>query len=811
MTIKLTILTILLMACAIAFHTNLYGQTTPQQVKGQVIDEAEKPLPAATVLLLDTKNTEAGKAIADSNGHFNILHNLKGVYTLSITHTGYKPYRSEPFTIGSRNFGNIQLAASADLEAVTVQSKQKTIEIEGGNIIFNVAKSINAQGVDALEVLRKAPGVYVDNQNNISLNGKQGALILLDGKQTYLSGRELADLLKSMPSSAIRSIEIINTPGAKYDAAGSAGIINIKTNKSQVKGFAGTLTTGLAMGVTLKQNQDLSFNYRKNKYNLYGSYNHILGNYNYVYGSDRTQSNKRYNSATDDVDKRQKMGARLGLDYNLDKQQTIGLLLTGNFVFGGGLTETRTDIGPANSSIVEQTLTAANDYYFQQTDRYNANLNYKYENEKGTVLNLDADYGFFRKGNRNLQSNSYTGPQQNILSQNLYRSFNNIDINLRAFKLDYTTNIWKGTLEAGGKYSSISTANNARFFHVLSYGDSLDDRRTNYFAFKEQIASAYLSYKKKAGKWTFQGGLRMENTDSKGSLSFKSGGNDSSQNITRNYTNFFPSVSASLQANEANSFSLSWSRRLDRPAYQDLNPFIYLLDELSFWQGNPFLQPQYTHKITLQYVHKSSTVIAVSYLHTNEYSARITDTLQTSKIVMIPRNLGLQKIWSFSLTQTYTPFKWWDITFNGTLNHVQNDIAFDQYRNMDLKQLAGRASLQQRFKLPFALIGEVSSYFNTRRLTGANEVTNGVNQVDLGIQKTVLKNKGTIRLALTDIYKGNRATSQQSFEGFRSTGYGYYEARQLRLNFTYKFAEASNIKGPRTRNSALDNENGRIK
>jgi outer membrane receptor protein involved in Fe transport len=504
------------------------------------------------------------------------------------------------------------------------------------------------------------------------------------------------------------------------------------------------------------------------------------------------------------------MGARLGFDYNINKRNTIGVLLNGNFVYGGGITQTKTDIGLPGSQVYEQTLYAENDYYFQQTNRYNLNLNYKYENERGTMLNIDADYGSFTKGNGNLQSNVYTDQQQTVISNNLYRSLNDIDIHLRAFKADYSTGAWKGTMEIGGKYSDIGTDNNARFFHVLSAGDSLDDRRSNTFQFREQIASGYLNYKKTMGRWTIQGGLRMEHTASEGSLFFKADGNDSTRQITRKYTNLFPSLGLSLKLDDRNDLSLSWSRRIDRPAYQDLNPFIYLLDELSFWQGNPFLQPQYTHKITAQYVYKSSTIIAVSYLHTDAFSARITDTLQTSKMVMIPRNLGNQQVWSASLTQSFSPVKWWDITFNGTLSHVQNKIAFDQYRNMELTQLAGRASLQQRFKLPLAMTAEVSAWFNTRRLSGANEITRGMSQVDLALQKVILKNKGTLRLAFTDIYKGTRFNSLQRFDGFELTSYGYYEARQLRLNFTWKLAD-SGVKGPRTRSSALENEQGRIR
>jgi hypothetical protein len=788
----------------------LQAQAPVRQMRGQVVGQADKPLPAATLVFIDSTNKELLKTIADSNGHFILSHRLQGLCTVVISYTGYNPYRHGPFDLSMSDLGKIRLTVMGTLDEVTVQAKQQLIEMEGGNIVFNVAKSIHAQGVDALEVLKKAPGIFVDNQQSIFLNGRQGALIMIDGKQTYLSGRELADLLKSMPSSAIKSIEIINTPTAKYDASGSAGIINIKTNKSQVKGFSGMVTTGISFGISARQNQDLSLNYRAGRFNVYASYNHFIGHYNYIYGSTRIQNNKVYESATDDVDKRNRMGARLGIDYNINKKNTIGILLNSNFIFGGGLTRTHTGIGPAGSAFYEQTLRAENDYYFQQTNRYNVNVNYKYEHESGTILNLDVDYGFFGKGNGNLQSNSYTNDKDSVLSESLYRSLNDIDIHLGAGKFDYSSPLWKGTLEAGMKYSDIGSANHARFFHVLPSHDSLDNRRSNRFRFSEQLTSGYLNYKKSVGKFTFQGGVRVEHTVSDGTLYFKAGSNDTIQFIKRKYTDIFPSCGLSLKLGESHHFALSYSRRIDRPAYQDLNPFVYLLDELSFWQGNPFLQPQYSGKTALQYVFRNATIATVSYLHTNNYSARITDTLETSKIVMIPRNLGIQKILSFSLTQSFSPRTWWDISCTGTLNHVQNKIAFDQYRNMELRQLAGRVSVQQRFKLPFSMVAEVAGYFSSRKLSGANEITRGISQVDLGLQKTILKNKGTLRLAFSDIYKGTRSNSVQRFDGFEQKSYGYYEARQVRLNFTYKFADAG-VKDPRNRNSALENEQGRIK
>ncbi|HYK75827.1 MAG TPA: outer membrane beta-barrel protein, partial [Daejeonella sp.] len=658
--------------------------------------------------------------------------------------------------------------------------------------------------------LGRAPGVTVGSDNNISLNGKAGAAVLIDGKQTYLSNREIAELLKSMSSSDIRSIEIINSPSAKYDAAGTAGIINVRTLKSHIQGFSASLTSGLSYGAYLRNNQDLSLSFRKNKLTLYGNYSHFVGYYSYLYGADRIQEDKFYNSFTDDIDKRNKMGSRLGADFAIDKKHTVGVLLNGNFIFGGGITDTRTEIGMAPSTQINQVLTAVNDYYAQKTQRYNINLNYKYEDTLGRIINFDADYGDFNKLAGNLQTNKYTSADDIVLSDNLYRSLNGIDISLRAIKLDYTTNLWKGKLETGSKYSSVSSANDSRFLEVKPTTEILDPSRSNRFSYQEKVASAYFNYKKDLGKWQLQGGLRVENSASTGKLDQISPIAGNQQAISRNYTNLFPYFSVNVKPSASNSFSFSYNKRIDRPAYQNLNPFIYLLDELSYWQGNPFLKPQLSQRALLQYVYKSSTIVGLSYTYTDNFSVEVTDTVDKARIVMVPRNLGLQQHLALTLTQTLTPYNWWNITFNGTFFGLYNKIDFGADRKLNLRQAAGRVSLQQTFKLPYSLSGEIMGFYNSRRLVGANQFPNATSQIDLGLQRNFMEKKATLRLVFSDIYKGSKASSVQSVGGLYIHNYSYFETRQVKLNFSYRFA-SGNSKGPRNRSSALENENGRIK
>ena len=775
--------------------------------KFRVMNEKAEGLPSSTITLLKD-SISIYNTVTDSAGFFTLPQQLDADMMV-ITHSGYQEQRLlKPFKF---ELNVIQLVpAGHTLDAVTIAAKQNLVEADAGTITYHVSKSIDAQGMTALEVLKKAPGVFVLNDNTVTLNGKAGVQIMLDGKLTYLSGQELTDLLKTLPASGIKSIEIIANPSAKYDAAGSAGIINIKTNKIIIKGFSGSSTTGVSYGVSVKNNQDLSFSYRHNNFALFGSYNHFVGHYNYLYGSDRLQNTRTYRSATNDTDKRNRVGARIGLDYYLNKKNTIGFLINANYVIGGGITQTRTDISKPASLLTDQVLYAENDYYYQHTSRYIINLNYRFEDASGRILNADVDYGWFNKDNGNMQKNLYTDAQNIKMTENLYHSLNAITIPLKVVKIDYTTPLWKGVLETGVKGSAIESGNAARFYHVLQSGDSLDTRRSNRFSFREKIGAAYLNYKTTRGKWVLQGGVRLEQSISTGKLYFEKNGTDTIQENTREQLKVFPSFSISYKPSDRHAYSLSYSKRIDRPAYQDLNPFVYLLDELSFWQGNPFLQPQLTHRTSLQYLYKSATIIGLHFSHTDAYSTRITDTIDGNKIVMIPRNLGVQQNFSLTLTQNLTVNKWWELSLNGTLYHLENKIALDQQRKLNLSQTAARGSVQQRFKLPLSIAAELSAYYNSRRLVGANEILRATSQVDIAFSKNLLNKRAVIRLAFNDIYKGTRTRSEQRFEGFYMRSYGYYETRQVRINFTYRL-EGKNAKAPRNRSSASENENSRIR
>lgn len=800
----------LLLSIGLLFHITLLAQENNTQWRGHVVNAADEAIPAATVLLYDSGSNIISSTSTDSLGRFMLNTNKTGSYTLSIQHMGYQEYQRLVLDPAKPSLGTIVLVAAHNtLATVAVLGKKSVYEVAGGAIIFNVENSIGAQDVSALEALKRAPGVSVENESNLTLQGKNAVQIRIDGRLTNLSGQDLIDFLKSISSNTIKAIEIINSPSAKYDAAGSAGIINIRTKKNLTTGLHANLSSTVAYGVSPKQLQNIGLNYRMNKVNIFANYNHTLGNYNYIYGTNRQQNNRTYDSHTVDVDKRQKMLAQLGMDYYINDKSTVGFMANGNFIFGGGLTETATAISGLNVPTLEQTLDATNDYYGQSTARYNFNVNYKYEDTLGNSLNVDADYGSFDKWNKNLQSNIYRDQQQVLLQENYYRTLNDIAIDLKGIKVDYSMNLATGKLETGIKYSQIGSNNGSQFFHVFPLADSIDDRRSNSFHFTESIAAAYVNYKKNIDTWTFEAGFRVENANSEGTLFFRENEVLQEEKTQRKATNLFPFFSITMLPNASSSLSLSYAKRIERPVYQDLNPFIYMLDELSFWQGNPFLNPAITHRLTLLYALKKSTIVTFNFAYTDQFTAKVTDTLDGDKIVMISKNLGIQKHWSLALTQNYNPKPWWDITFNGLFYYIQNEVSFDVYRNFNLEQVAGRVNVIQSFQLPYKLKAEVAAVYNSKRLSGANTLSRANSQVDIALHKSILKDKGALRLAVNDIYKGNRSRYSQNFPGFTSSSYGYYESRQIRLTFSYKFSSGS-TKAQRARKSALENESGRM-
>lgn len=764
-------------------------QETDYILSGLVTDSLNQPVDAAVVSVMNARTgIPVNQGITSGKGEFRIK--AKGYVQLYVSCLGYASFLSTAFQVQRDTTFHVRLQSSSiQLDNVLVVGEKQTpsVRVVNGNTIFFPRNSALLAGSSALDVLKKTPGILVDGNDNISIGGRNGVLIIFNGKPTYMKQEELVSLLKSMSSETVTSVEIINNPSAQYDAEGSGGVININTRRQRTEGYSFSMNNGISYWDNIRQNTELAFSYTHNKFSLIGNYHHQFGYYNLDYGMHRIQSGKEYYSPTRDTDKRKTIAGNLDVEYKFNDRHLLGGQLTANALYGPGQTITTTEIRNQEDRQLEQILYARNDYYMQKGNRYGANIYYMATPKEGVKYTVDANYAWFDGGSGNLQPNTYRSPDRTIINDHLYKSVNSRNIHIYALAYHQQHKVGKGELKSGIKFSSVHADNGYNFSEIIDNKEITDATQSNDFIYKEQILAAYLLYAYPINnKLNLEIGLRGEQTWSDGRLFTIDGSND--KDNKRSYLNVFPSVSLNYQLTDEQALSFSYGSRIDRPAYQDLNPFEYLLDELSYWKGNPFLTPQKTHRVTATYSNRHTSV-AVAYTYMKDYKAQITDTLSTNKVIMTPRNIGKQQQVSLTINQGIQPVTWWDINLNLTGYYVNKDIAFDSYRKFPKDAFAGIFTLMNTFRLPWKLQLEVNGSYATKRPGASNEKMNPSGYVDLALGKSFLNKRLTVNLALTDLFWTNNWDNYGSFEGFQLWNWGKGESRQIKFNISYRFGK----------------------
>ncbi|HEY2721357.1 MAG TPA: outer membrane beta-barrel protein, partial [Chitinophagaceae bacterium] len=530
-----------------------------QQISGTVKDQQGKPISGTTVTLLKAKDSSVAKlAVSNSEGNYSFNSIKQGQYIVNITHVGYSPSYSSTFDFsgtGAMNAPALQLnKLASELKGVTVSSKKPIVEVKADRTILNVEGTINSTGNDALELLRKSPGVTVDKDDNISLSGKNGVQVYIDGKPSPLTGTDLSNYLKSLQSSQIESIELITNPSAKYEAAGNAGIINIRLKKNKTFGANGSVNAGWNIGTYAKYNSGVALNYRNKKFNLFG-------NYNYNNSLNQNRLNLYRTSSVDSsfdqrsimLNKMQSHGFKAGVDYYANSKNTFGIMVNGNFSNNDLDNDSKTNIAYIPSKEIDKLLIANNTSQGYR-DNVNFNANYRFADTSGHELNVDADYGIYNSKNNQYQpNNTYDATGTNLKQQEIYNTLTPSTIDIYSLKADYEQNFKKGRLGYGGKVSYVTTDNTFQRFYGTG-SSSLEDNNNN-FDYKENINAAYVNYNRQFKGIMVQAGLRAENTHSKGhSVGFRydyNSGNDVPIDslLDRNYTNLFPSAAITFNKN----------------------------------------------------------------------------------------------------------------------------------------------------------------------------------------------------------------------------------------------------------------------
>lgn len=774
-------------------------------------------LKGASISLLHSSDSSLAKAsITDKDGNFFFENINQGIYFLTASYIGRKTVNSKSFVLSADKptvvVEVLQLLPNdKDLKEVTVISKKAFIEKKIDKTVVNVDASVTNAGSTAMDVLEKSPGVTVDKDGNISLKGKQGVMIMLDGKPSFLSGAELANLLRNMSAANLDQIEIMTNPSAKYDAAGNSGIINIKTKKTKQKGMNGSLTLGYGQGVYAKTNNSLNLNYRNGKFNIFSTLS-VNQRKNYQHLDIKRVYKNMDQSVTAIFDQNARMlhnngsnSAKIGVDYYASKKTTIGFVVSG-FINPEKQTNLNTSYLKNGFGIVDSVaVSTGSEDGSWKNGAINFNLRHQFDST-GREFTMDIDYMDYNATKTQPFSNITYLPNGTVSNSNQLVGELPSVIKIYSAKADYThpvKNIVK--IETGIKTSFVNTDNTAGYFNIINDVKHPDYEKSNRFRYKENINAAYFNASKEIKKWGFQAGLRLENTNYSGNQFGNPQRTDSS--FTKSYVGLFPTMFVSYNANEKNQFSFSYGRRINRPAYEDLNPFMFYLDKYTYGEGNPFLRPSYANVLEMSHTFQQWLTTTVNYSHTKDLFSEIFEPRGYATVIK-QGNLASADNASISVSAQKPLTKIWTLI-------VYSEANYSQYKGLTFGNSEKRTgntylvNINNQFKFNKGWSAELSGFYRTKGIEGQVSI-NPLSQVNAGVQKEILKKKGTLKLNIRDAFFSMVQNGKLDILNTDASFHQYGDSRVVSLNFTYRFGKS--IKGVQKRKTGgAGDEQNRIK
>ncbi|MFA6084651.1 TonB-dependent receptor domain-containing protein [Mucilaginibacter sp.] len=835
-----------LLLLALAFTRTVLAQSSAGRISGSILDENKQPLPAATVLLLKAGDSTLVKStLSNLGGNFTFEQLTAGRYILSVSMIGYAKQLTPPLIITAAGtplaVPAISLAPVVNaLKTVTVTAQKPLIEIQADKLIMNVQSSITATGNTVFELLQKAPGVSVDQSDNIMLNGRSGIMIYMDGKQTYLSPGDLINLLKNMRSDQISKLEIISNPSAKYDAAGRA-ILNIVTIKNKNFGTNGSISAGTgvmfgptvaatetngvlgykSLGLSPRYNTALSLNNREGKVNVFGSLNYSNTQSSNNATSARTVTNTLYDEYTYRFNMIHNINYKAGADYFVNKNTTIGILISGNDGhFENPSPSMINDYVKTTGGVLQSSLRTTSEVeYAWANTTFNANFKHTFDTT-GRELTVDVDHSIYNNRGQEHGLNTHffdANGQENAAPLLITNDIPNI-YNITAAKLDYALPMKnKSKLEIGAKSSWVNSDNDFRYYK----NGAMDAGRTNHFIYTENINALYGTFSKEfSPRWSLQAGLRMEYTNADGNSVTLD------QNTNHQYVNLFPSFFLKQVIDKNNEISYSYSRRIDRPAYSRLNPYINFADPYSYEIGNENLQPQFTNSFGVNYTFRHSIILSLGYSSTTNLMAQVfknaTDDPATyarvvastvgtnvdpSKITYVTtENFATQDILNLGVTFPINFTNWWTANNNFAVQYVKYQGKVSN-SSLDYSVVPYNFYSSQVFKLSNKVSLEASINYNSKNRYTQIRVKEQY-QVNLGIRKSLWDSKANLSLTVNDIFATNAFYGVVNTTGIHNTSANRPSNRVASINFSYKFGN-TNVKSARSHSTAAADERNR--
>ena len=770
-------------------------RSNPVSMKGVIIDQTTNtPLEFGTVVLSDSTGKVIAVNTSNDKGEFTLAAIPAGEYHLKVSYVGYAEL-IQPISIpegqAEVNLGNITIEPDAQqLASVVVTAKRPTIERHVDKLVVTIANTIAADNSTAEELLKKAPGVTIDNDGNVMLNGR-AVQVWIDNRPTHLSGQNLIALLSATEGSTIDKIEIIDNPSSKYDAAGSAGIINIKTKKNFLSGFHGNVRTGYTQyienesGYFYGANASVNLNYRNDIISTFLNYG-IQRHEGFAKLTEDVKSNvngyKRYSSTLLEYSQTPQ-NIKTGIDFFIDKKNTIGLI--GGLSFRGGKEKDSGSaiVGPRNAPSEESVTTGDNTSAFRNAT---LNLNYTHLFGENSSHDLTANLDYIYYSTDPMQY-SHTDFHRFSPPKDTTEIFqNNSDQVTQVFsaKIDYTRPInGKMMMEAGGKigYSRNDSEILRRDFTVTD-GWQKNDKLSDDFEYDEMISALYANYSWQINKqWSAKAGLRWENTYAKGN--WKSVDSLTSQT----YNNFFPTLFLGYTPHAMHNLSLSYTRRLQRPNYWQLNPFRRYAGAYTYIEGNPQLSPSYSHNIQLSYTAFQRWNMGMSFSHNKGMIIQVPefdeDTGQTG---YVQGNFGKNYMTSVWVSASMLPFaKWWYFTTAVYASHIWNKDG-----EVSTQSWHSYININNTFLLGKTWSAELTGWMQSPTIWGYYDIK-AQGSVSAGVKKTFANNQGALSLYLDDIFKTQGTNVTMSREGTVRYAENMWSTRAIRFSFSWRFGAMS--------------------
>lgn len=672
------------------------------------------------------------------------------------------------------------------LEEVIITQKKALYTQKSDRMIFNVESSIVSEGGNAIDALSRAPGVVISQDGEISIRGQQGVGVMINGKLTQLSQKELANYLKSTTSSNIKQIEVITNPSSKYDATGKAGIINIVLKKSNSSGLKGTVFSSYGRGRKNRTNSGLDLSYNKDKFSIFGNYSYTFRgeeerkNFEQIQYKDNSRKeiatkNHQYSITNEPLTSN---NFKIGTQYEVSSKTNLEVSLDAKIGRYQNIADGRNTLLNEFNQLQFDALTDndSKEHWYDYTYAFSGT--HKFDtNGKNMSFDLEYETSKFRSNQFQSAQNLNTSTAIDINDRRGY-----IPSQLKVFtgKLDFTNPLQeRKTLEWGFKTSIKHNDNPSVYEYYQNDKWIIDPNSSNHFEYKEQIYAAYANYKYQIENFNIQGGLRTEYT------AIDINQKTLNENHRDDYLKWFPSVSMKYELNSDHALHTSYSKRINRPSQFDLNPFRFYDDSFNYSQGNPNLVPEITHAAEIGYAWKSAFMASLYFSTTKDVFTEIYSYNPENNITVITQvNMNKSYNYGVNITNTNDIYKWWAV--NTLFNIFENRYKVDIPGTNSIDPIVTfNLNAQNSFSISDSWKAEANAQYQSQSNLGIYK-RDAFFDFSVGVSKQILANKGSIKFNITDIFNTNKYHINSTVgETYINKRYNL-DSRVATLSFTYR-------------------------